>query len=89
MISSTGSWKLSEWKIRLLATLLGSDARISQPGRATRTISSIAAPGLGVWMRSVVPDVPEFDDGENRLVWRFRGGRALGTIDDEIFVAFG
>jgi hypothetical protein len=44
---------------------------------------------MGVYLKSVVPDVPEFDDGENRLQWRFRGGRAQGSGDDEVVVAFG
>ncbi len=43
---------------------------------------------MGVYLKSVVPDVPEFDDGENRLQWRFRGGRAQGAGDDEVVVAF-
>ena len=44
---------------------------------------------MGVYLRSVIPEVPEFDDGENRLQWRFRGVRAQGTVDDEIAVGFG
>jgi hypothetical protein len=44
---------------------------------------------MGVWLKSVVPDVPEFDDGENRLRWRFKSGRAVGGVDDEVVVAFG
>ena len=44
---------------------------------------------FGVYLKSVVPEVPEFDDGERRLQWRFRASRAQGTIDDEISVAFG
>jgi hypothetical protein len=49
------------------------------------------APGqlMGVYLKSVVPEVPEFDDGENRLQWKFRASRAQGTVDDEIAVAFG
>ena len=49
------------------------------------------APGqmMGVYLKSVVPEVPEFNDGENRLQWKFRASRAQGTIDDEIAVAFG
>jgi hypothetical protein len=49
------------------------------------------APGqlMGVYLKSVIPDVPEFDDGENRLQWRFKGGRAQGSGDDEVVVAFG
>ena len=44
---------------------------------------------MGVYLKSVVPEVPEFDDGENRLQWSFRASRAQGTVDDEIAVAFG
>jgi hypothetical protein len=44
---------------------------------------------VGVYLKSVVPDVPEFDDSEHRLRWRFRESRAQGTVDDEIVVAFG
>jgi hypothetical protein len=44
---------------------------------------------MGVYLKSVVPEVPEFDDTQNRLQWRFRASRAQGTVDDEIYVAFG
>jgi hypothetical protein len=44
---------------------------------------------VGVYLKSVAPDVPEFDDSEHRLRWRFRESRAQGTVDDEIVVAFG
>ena len=44
---------------------------------------------MGIYLQSVVPDIPEFDDGETRLQWRFRNARAQGTSDDEIVVAFG
>ncbi|MCL5744216.1 MAG: hypothetical protein M1541_09875 [Acidobacteria bacterium] len=44
---------------------------------------------LGVYLKSVVPEVPEFDDSERRLQWHFQGSRAQGTADDEIVVAFG
>jgi len=43
----------------------------------------------GVYLKSVMPEVPEFLDDETRLEWRFRNCRAQGTIDDEIFIAFG
>lgn len=43
---------------------------------------------MGVYLKSVLPEVPEFDDSEARLQWRFRGSRAQGTVDDEIVVAF-
>jgi hypothetical protein len=44
---------------------------------------------VAVFLKSVVPVVPEFDDNRSRLQWRFRSSRAQGTIDDEIAVAFG
>jgi hypothetical protein len=43
---------------------------------------------MGVYLKSVIPEVPEFDDSENRLQWKFRASRAQGTVDDEIAVAF-
>jgi hypothetical protein len=43
---------------------------------------------MGVYLQSVIPEVPEFNDGQNRLQWKFRQSRAQGTVDDEIAVAF-
>jgi hypothetical protein len=39
-------------------------------------------------LKSVIPQVPELDDGTNRLQWKFRASRARGTADDELTVAF-
>jgi hypothetical protein len=44
---------------------------------------------VGVYMMSVVPVVPEFDDSDNMLQWKFQGSKAQGTTDNEIVVAFG
>ena len=44
---------------------------------------------MGVYLKSVIPEVPEFDDDDTRLQWSFRASRAQGTADDEIAVAFG
>jgi len=44
---------------------------------------------LGIYLRSVVPAVPEFDDSDTRLKWKFDDTRAQGTSDDEIVIAFG
>jgi hypothetical protein len=44
---------------------------------------------VGVYLKSVIPEVPEFDDGKPRLQWKFRPSRSQGTADDEIAVAFG
>jgi hypothetical protein len=43
----------------------------------------------GIWLTSVVPEVPEFDDSDTRLQWRFSSSLAQGIAEDEIFVAFG
>ena len=44
---------------------------------------------FGVYLKSVLPEVPEYDDAGARLQWHFRSSRAQGTVDDEIVVAFG
>ncbi|MCL5746618.1 MAG: hypothetical protein M1541_22255, partial [Acidobacteria bacterium] len=44
---------------------------------------------FGLYLKSVIPEVPEFDDSDNRLQWRFTNCRAQGSIDDELYVAFG
>ena len=44
--------------------------------------------GLGEAV-SVVPVVPEFDDSDNRLQWKFQGSKAQGTANNEIVVALG
>jgi hypothetical protein len=41
------------------------------------------------YLKSLIPQVPEYDDGEGRLKWSFHGSRAQGTVDDEITIAFG
>jgi hypothetical protein len=41
------------------------------------------------YLKSLIPQVPAYDDGEARLKWSFRGSRAQGTVDDEITIAFG
>jgi hypothetical protein len=44
---------------------------------------------MGVYLPSVIPAVPEFDDSTNRLQWAFRPSRAQGTVNNEITLAFG
>jgi hypothetical protein len=43
---------------------------------------------FGIYLKSMVPEVPEFDDSETRLQWRFTGSRAHGTVNDEVYIAF-
>ena len=44
---------------------------------------------FAAYLKSVLPEVPEYDDTDTRLRWHFRSSRAQGTTDDEIMVAFG
>ncbi len=43
---------------------------------------------FGAYMPAMVPEVPEFDDQETRLQWKFQNSRAQGAVDDELYIAF-
>lgn len=43
---------------------------------------------FGAYMGAMVPEVPEFDDSETRLQWKFQNSQAQGTVDDELYIAF-
>ncbi len=43
---------------------------------------------FGAYMPSMVPEVPEFEDGQTRLEWKFENSRAQGAVDDELYIAF-
>ena len=64
-------------------------ARQQSPISVMFQLGEVDGQVMGVYLKSVVPDVPEFDDVDNRLKWKFRASRAQGTLDDEISVAFG
>jgi hypothetical protein len=64
-------------------------ARQRTPITAGFQIGQAAGQLLGVYMKSVVPEVPQYDDKESRLQWQFSGSRAQGQGDDEIVIAFG
>jgi len=42
----------------------------------------------GLYLPTVIPEIPEFDDEDTRLRWRFRNCRAQGFANDEVMVAF-
>lgn len=63
-------------------------ARQSSPIEVMFQLGQVEGQLAGVFLKSVVPEVPEFDDSDNRLQWKFRASRAQGTINDEITVAF-
>jgi len=64
-------------------------ARQQSPISLMLQLGNVSGQMMGVYLQSVVPAVPEFDDSTNRLQWKFRPSRAQGTLDNEIAVAFG
>jgi hypothetical protein len=44
---------------------------------------------FGAYMPAMVPEVPEFDDSETRLQWKFQNSRGQGSVNDELYIAFG
>jgi hypothetical protein len=43
---------------------------------------------MGIYLSSVVPEIPSYDDGGTRLQWQFKNNLAQGINDDEIYIAF-
>ena len=43
---------------------------------------------FGAYMPAMVPEVPEYDDQQTRLQWKFQNSRAQGTANDELYIAF-
>lgn len=64
-------------------------ARGREPVIAGFQIGQTAGQLLGIYMKSVVPEVPDYDDKLNRLQWKFRGSQAQGQGNDELAIAFG
>ncbi len=70
-------------------TALYQAARQQSPISVMFQLGEVNGQLMGIYLKSVIPEVPEFDDGKPRLEWRFRPSRGQGTTDDEIAVAFG
>ena len=64
-------------------------ARQQSPVSVMFQLGELEGQVMAVYMNSVIPQVPEFNDGKNRLQWQFRPSRAQGTVNNEIAVAFG
>lgn len=69
--------------------LLYEAARQRNPLSIMLQLGQTAGNLLGVYLPSLIPEVPEFDDSERRLQWQFANCRAQGGDNDEISVAFG
>lgn len=63
-------------------------ARQQSPVTVMFQLGESSGQTMAVNLKSVIPEVPEFDDSTNRLQWKFRASRAQGTADDEMTVAF-
>jgi hypothetical protein len=64
-------------------------ARQQSPIAVMFQLGNVSGQMMGVYLPSVIPSVPEFDDSTNRLQWAFRPSRAQGTVNNEITLAFG
>ncbi len=63
-------------------------ARQQSPISVMFQLGAVQGQLMGVYLKSVIPVVPQFDDSENRLQWKFQASRAQGTVNDEVVVAF-
>lgn len=64
-------------------------ARSESPVGVMFQLGQAAGQLMGIYLPAVVPEAPEFDDGEPNLRWRFADSRAQGGASDEIAVAVG
>jgi hypothetical protein len=64
-------------------------ARQRSPISVMLQLGETAGQLCGAYMPAMVPQVPQFDDSETRLQWKFENDRAQGTANDELYVAFG
>lgn len=64
-------------------------ARQQAPVSVMFQLGQIPGQLMGIYLKSLVPSVPNFDDSDKRLQWKFSDTRAQGTAEDEIVVAFG
>jgi hypothetical protein len=84
------SFKLSLYEMDDQATqMLYQAARQRSPMAAMLQLGNQAGELFGVYIQSVIPEVPEFEDREVRLQWKFGESLGQGANDNDIFVAFG
>ena len=43
---------------------------------------------MGIYLPTVIPEIPTYNDSEPRLEWHFNNNLAQGSMEDEIYVAF-
>jgi hypothetical protein len=70
-------------------TSLYQAARQQSPVGVMFQLGQVQGQLMGIWLKNLVPGVPQFDDSDKRLQWKFSDTQAQGTSEDEIVVAFG
>lgn len=43
---------------------------------------------MAIFLPTMTPEIPNYDDSETRLQWQFKNNLAQGTADDELYIAF-
>jgi hypothetical protein len=69
-------------------TALYAAAKQRTPVQAMLQLGQQQGELMAVFMASVVPEIPNYDDSETRLQWAFKNNLAQGTAEDELFIAF-
>lgn len=64
-------------------------AQTETPIPLTIQLGDQAGAMAAVYIKTFVPQIPQFNDAETRLLWNFSSSRAQGAGDDEVFFAFG
>jgi hypothetical protein len=64
-------------------------ARQQSPVSMMFQLGQVPGQLMGIYLQSLVPTVPVFDDSDKRLQWKFSDTRAQGTAENEVMVAFG
>jgi hypothetical protein len=64
-------------------------ARQQSPVSMMFQLGQVPGQLMGIYLQSLVPTVPAFDDSDKRLQWKFNDTQAQGTAENEVMVAFG
>jgi hypothetical protein len=80
--------------ISILAQDDGQSAALYQAARARVPVPAMLQLGqqqgqlFGVYIPSIQPEIPTYNDSEYRLQWDFQNNLAQGQADDELYIAF-
>lgn len=63
-------------------------AKQRQPVSAMLQLGQQQGQLMGIYLSTVIPEIPAYNDSETRLQWQFKNNQAQGTAEDEIYIAF-